>query len=368
MSTQWNVTQGDNQFVVTGGLAELKNMARRGDLGPGDMIQPPGAADWMYASEIPELQVIFSKHKEVDDDAEAANGPNYLLMGIGGALALLFLGVVVIGGGVALYFASQMTETPGALIGEGGLSYSQMIVTSAGTGLRAEPSDGGSIKTPVAKDEVLELLAKRSSFYKARTKGGAEGWIPINQVLPMYQLGGNEVKDEFDPLYNPDRYVEVSNARWMQLPPEKGKPEQESNTTVFLLAISNSSQYAMTDLRLVVTIKDAQGHELEKVEVAVEGEIPPLTDTMVGSLLPEEDAKARGKGKKKAPDAAPARILTTATYEEMASTEPELALRWMDGFEVEMATQEVMNAKLDVVELRAVPAELPKKSGKHKGG
>ena len=71
MSTQWNVTQGDNQFVVTGGLAELKNMARRGDLGAGDMIQPPGAVDWIYASEIPELQVIFAKNKDVDDEAEA---------------------------------------------------------------------------------------------------------------------------------------------------------------------------------------------------------------------------------------------------------------------------------------------------------
>lgn len=355
MSTQWNVTQGDNQFVVSGGLAELKNMARRGDLGPGDMIQPPGAVDWIYASEVPELQVIFSKNQDVDDEAEAANGgANFVLLAIGGVLALSFLAVVVVGGGVAAYFASQMTEKPTAMIGDGGLTYSQMIVTAEGTGLRGEPTESGSIRTPVKKDEVLELLAKRATFYKARTSAGAEGWIPMNQVLPMYQLGGAEVKDEYDPLYNPDRYVEVANARWMQLPGENGKPGELSNRTVFLLMVSNSSKYAMTDLKLQATIKDAQGHELEKVEVSVEGEIPPNGDTMIGTLLPEEVAKAKGKRKADA-DTPAARILTNATYEDLSVDQPELALRWMEGFEVPMKTPEVMNAKLDVIELRAVP-------------
>jgi hypothetical protein len=364
MSTQWNVTQGDNQFVVAGGLAELKNMARRGDLGPGDMLQPPGAMDWMYASEVPELQVIFAKNKEVDDDAESASGPNYLFLAIGGALAVLFVGIVIVGGGVAVYFGSRMTEGTGAMIGEGGLTYSQMIVTSAGTGLRSEPVDGGSIQTPVAKDEILELLAKRGNFYKARTRNGQEGWISLNQVLPMYQLGGADVRDEYDPLYNPDRYVEVSNARWIQMPAENGRPGELSNVTMFVLAVSNSSRYAMTDLRITATIKDPQGHELEKVEVAVEGEIPPNSETMIGSLRSEEAEKAKGKKREELP---PARILTTASFEKMAEEDPELQLRWMDGFEVEMKTSEFTNANLDVVELRAIPDEGAKKGGKRKG-
>lgn len=362
MSTQWNVTQGDNQFVVTGGLAELRTLARRGDLGPGDMLQPPGSVDWLYASEVPELQQIFAKHQQVDDEAEEAAGPNYLLIGIAGAVAVVLVLVVLVGGGVAVYFGSRMTEGSGAMIGDGGLSYSQMIVTSAGAGLRGEPAEGASLQTPVAKDEILELLAKRGTFYKARTSAGAEGWIPMNQVLPMYQLGGAEVKDEFDPLYNPDRYVEVSNARWIQLPAENPtKPGELSNATVFILAVSNASKYPMTDLRIMATIKDPQGHELEKVEVAVEGEIPPMSETMIGSLQSEEAAKAKGK---RPVDAPPARIITTSSFESMAAEDPELQLRWMDGFEVEMKTQEFTNAKLDVVELRAVPEGAKKGKGK----
>jgi hypothetical protein len=310
---------------------------------------------------VPELQQIFAKNKEVDDDAAEASGPNYVLLAVGGVLAVVFLLVVVVGGGTALYFGSRMTEGTGSMIGEGGLTYSQMIVTSAGTGLRAEPSDGGTITTPVAKDDVLELLAKRGTFYRARTKTGAEGWIPTNQVLPMYQLGGSEVKDEFDPLYNPDRYVEVSNARWVQMPAENGRPGELSNVTMFILAIANNSRYAMTDLKVVATIKDAQGHELEKVEVAIEGEVPPNAETMVGSLRSEEAEKAKGRKREELP---PARILTTATFEELAAEDPELQLRWLDGFEVPMQTQEFTNAKLDVVELRAIPDSA--KGGKSK--
>ena len=350
--SQWNVTQGDNQFVVDGGLAELKNMARRGDLGPGDMLQPPGAADWMYASEVPELQVIFAKNKDIDDEAEASGGLSPVLLAVGGVLALVFVGIVVVGVGVSAWFASQMTEGTGAMIGEGGMTYSQMIVTNAGSGLRGEPSESASIKVPLAKDDVIELLAKRGTFYRARTKSGGEGWIPLAHVLPLYQLGGAEVRDEFDPLYNPDRYVEVSNARWMQLPAENPSPGAElSNTT---------SRYAMTDLRIVATIKDAQGHELEKVEIPIEGTVDPNSETMVGTLSGEVETGKR-KSKKKDPDAPPDRVMTTSTFEELAATDPELQMRWTSGVEVEMKTQEFTNAQIDVVGLRATPEESAKK-------
>ena len=34
---------------------ELKQLVRDGSVGPGDMIQPPGASDWLYLVELPEL-------------------------------------------------------------------------------------------------------------------------------------------------------------------------------------------------------------------------------------------------------------------------------------------------------------------------
>jgi hypothetical protein len=229
-----------------------------------------------------------------------------------------------------------------------------MIVTSPAASLVAEPTDGSRSVASVAKDETLELLAKRGEFYKAKTKAGVEGWIPMTQVIPMYQLGSVDVKQEYDPLYNPDRYVEVENARWMQLPGDK--PGQElSNVTVFDFVLSNTSKYPMTDLKIVATIKDAQGHELEKVEIPVEGVVPPDDSTFVGTLGTEPVDENGQPKKKKDPNAPPDRVMTTWTFEQMAAGDPELQLRYSSGVAVEMKTEAFANAEIDVVELRAAP-------------
>jgi len=346
---QWLVTQGSHQFGVES-YAELESMARRGDLSSGDMVQPPGSTDWLYVNEVPELEQLVSRRRAVDDSAPAARAGGTTLLGVLGAT---LLGLIVVGGGLMLYLARQIPEGDEGLIGEGGLSYSQMIVTEQGTGLRDEPSDGGRITHALTKDQVLELLAKRDDFYRARTDEGAEGWIPIHHVIPMYQLGGIEVREELDPLYNPDRYVDVANARWMQLPADPKRPGAGlSNVTVFEFMISNQAPYAMTDLVLLATIKDAKGHELEKVELPVEGTIGPKEATMVGTLAPPEEET---KGKSEDEPLPDPRVLTSSTFEDMAASDPELQLRWTSGIEVAMATQEFTNAEIDILELRAVP-------------
>ncbi len=346
---QWLVTQGSHQFGVES-YAELESMARRGDLSSGDMVQPPGSTDWLYVNEVPELAQIVARRRTVEDAPAPARAGGTAILGVLGAV---LVGLIVVGGGLMLYLARQIPEGDEGLIGEGGLTYSQMIVTEQGTGLRDEPSEGGRITHALTKDEVLELLAKRDDFYRARTEAGAEGWIPIHHVIPMYQLGGIEVREELDPLYNPDRYVDVANARWMQLPADPKRPlEGLSNVTVFEFMISNQSPYTMTDLVLLATIKDAKGHEVEKVELPVEGTIGPKESTMVGTLAPPEGGANEVGDDEHAPEA---RVLTSSTFDEMATSDPELQLRWTSGIEVAMATQEFTNAEIDILELRAVP-------------
>ena len=67
----WLVTQGDRQFQAED-LSELKRLAASGSLGPGDMVQPPGASDWLYATEIDELKDLFpdTGTSMMDDDWE----------------------------------------------------------------------------------------------------------------------------------------------------------------------------------------------------------------------------------------------------------------------------------------------------------
>lgn len=343
--SQWLITQGNNQFSVNG-LADLEAMARKGDLKSGDMIQPPGASDWMYAAEVPQLAAIFGEGG-ADDDLDMPKKGN-LGMILGAGLA----GVVLLFGGAAAYFAQNLPQGNEVLIGEGGLSYSQMLVTDQGQSLLAEADERSRATTSLKKDEVLDLLSKRGDYYRARTRGGAEGWIKESAVIPMYQLGGEDVRAEYDPLYNPDRYVEVANASWQQLPPEKprrGASEDEGMITAFNFNLWNSSKYTMTDIVLQATLKDAKGAEIDTIEFSIEGEIPGERGTMVGTLKPPEDEED-----------GESRLLTAYSFGVMSKDDPELMLRYVDGVEVQLEAQDFTNAAIDIVELRAVPDDKAK--------
>jgi hypothetical protein len=329
--SRWLVTQKDHQFGVES-LGELKAMAEAGRLAAGDMVQPPGATQWLYASEIPELKARFP-----DDDGPVGRGRTLAMVGVAGVL------LVGLAAGLSLagYMYTQLPDGTETILGEGGLRYSEMLVTAEGATLKADPVATGSMVAALKKDEVLELLAKRGDHYRARTKHGQEGWVLVSQVLPMYQLGGREAREDYDPLYNPDRYVAVGNAAW-------SLTEKSDRWTVFQFGMTNASKYPITDLKLLATVKDAKGNELERVEFPVSGIIPPSDnagpgETMVGTLQPEDRVNGQPQ------------LFTQETFSEMAEEEPELQLRWVDGVEVEMKTRDFAVATVDIVEVRAVP-------------
>ncbi|HHO54302.1 MAG TPA: hypothetical protein ENK18_26385 [Deltaproteobacteria bacterium] len=350
--SQWLVTQGDNQFSVEG-LDELEELARRGDLSAGDMIQPPGTSEWIYVSEVDELRSILDARGDVDVDISSYRGAA-AGVALASVLALGLLTLVVIGGGAIFYLAQQLPRGDERLLGEGGLAFSEMILTEEGSGLWGEPDKNAAMAQALPKDSVLELVAKRGDWYRARSKSGQEGWLPEDHVIPMYQLGGEDVKEEYDPLYNPDRYVEVINARWMQLPSDDPRDDELSKVTNFEFMMKNTSIYPMTGLVIQATIKDAKGHELETVEIPIDGLLPAEGRTMVGTLKAEERRRPD-------PDAEPEEDLamTTFSFKEMAKDDPDLQLRWVSGVEVEMQTEDddFTNAEIDIIELRAVPDE-----------
>lgn len=337
--SQWIVTQGSNQFSVEG-LDELEQLARAGRLSAGDMVQPPGTTEWMYVSEIEELAPFLTGGSTLDDDdLDYKRGGSQSTMVVIGVLVAL----IVVGAGAIFTFVQQLPRAGDRLLGEGGLAYSEMLVTQPGTGLHAEPMPSSTMVQGTSKDDVLELLAKRGDWYRARSKGGSEGWIPADKVIPMYMLGGDDVRDEFDPLYNPDRYVDVLNATWRQLVATNPRPGAElSDVTVFEFLMQNKSAYPMTDLVIEATIKDAKGHELQTVEIEVDGAIPAESHTTVGTLLGATDEEEGV-------------FMTSASFQELAEDDPELQLRWSEGVEVAMGADEGVGAEINVVELRAVP-------------
>lgn len=345
--SRWLVTQGDHQFSAED-LSELQRLVRQGRIGPGDMVQPPGASDWLYAAEVPELKGLLpggtpAHHHHHDDDLDtprrAAQGP----------IIAVLLVLIAIGGYAFYHFASSIPSPEDLeLLGDKGLALTEMLVTvPGGVSVRANPEPGAAATTTAAKDARLQLLAKRGDWYRVGVPGGAEGWVAVNEVIPAYFFADAETRQDYDPIYNPDHYVFVKNSSWMQLPDKEAKnPAILGNITVFQFLLQNKSKFEMTDVKLLATIKDKDKRVLETHEIAIEGVVPPFDGTMVGTLLPDE--KVGGEP----------RAMTATLFEELSKRDPDLALRWMDGIEVPMNSQGFVEANIDLLQIRAVPKKL----------
>lgn len=338
---RWMVSRNDGSQEPVDGLAGLKELARAGRLAPADMVQPPGTNEWMYASEIEEIA------GELKNVGASADLDDFEYKSSGGAmravLSVIFLSIFLGAAYKANEFFNKIPTDAGTLLDN--FSYSEMIVTGEEVKMRSQPDNASAVVAPVPNGEALELLSKRGEFYRARMKkGGSEGWVPVDQVMPMYMLGGKEVMRERDPLYNPDRYLTVGNASWMQLPEQRA-----ARITVFQFALRNSSRYDMTDVVMVATIKDSKGHDLEKVEFHVDGVVPSSGATMVGTIVNDKADESKGELKR--------RLITEATFKTLSADDPDLALMYNAGAEVKMTTEDFTEATIDIVELRAVPRE-----------
>ncbi len=333
--SKWLVSQGDRQFSARD-LGELKQLASNGTIGSGDMIQPPGASDWLYASELPDLQGLLRDGGGADLDDIDFRPPRSHAPLI--ALLMLLIG----GGGYAMYhYAKQMPEAGELeLLGDGGLAMSEVLVTEEDAPLYSKPD--GSTTGTLRKDSAVDLLGKRKGWYHVRdAERGLEGYVRAEHVIPAYAFAGAKERENYDPLYNPDRYVFVKNSSWLQI------DQQNRNLTIFQFMLQNKSKFEMTDLVLLATIKDKTGKELEQVEIPVSGVIPAHQSVMVGTLAPEDEND---------PDAEPIN-LTTFTFDKLAEDDEDLRLRWSDGVEVEMQEKGFTEASIDILELRAVPLD-----------
>lgn len=327
---RWLVNRNETQTAVDS-MAALRALAQSGELGAGDMIQPPGATDWLYVVEVPELKAILDRASAAGLDDDLAPRRGY-----GGILTGAVLVALLAGGGFAIATYGQRLPDPSQRILDS-VGFSEVVVTGRNVQLAAEPGAGAGTVAAVRDGSVLGLLAKRGDFYKVRDEArGVEGWVPIDQVLPAYLIGGGDVVKSYDPLYNPDRYLIVNNAGWMQLPEQLAE-----QITVFQFQLQNDSDYDMTDLVMVATIKDSRGHELERVEFHVEGVVPAKGQTMVGTLV--------------SPDSEERRLVTQTTFDQLAAKDPELRLEYNDGVEVRMTTSDFTEASIDIIELRALP-------------
>ena len=343
---RWLVTQRDRQFTAKD-LAELKKLAGEGQIGPGDMIQPPGASDWLYAIELPELKGLVKRDPNAgDDDLEGRRGVPMGVL-VAGAIA------IIAGGGYMMYdYAQKLQAVDLELLGENGLQLTEMLITAEGGAPLYGQPEGGSAGGTVPKNEKVQLVAKRKSLkvdgepgagrYQIRTATGSEGWVEVDAVVPAYFFADKDTRTDYDPIYNADNYVFVKNASWMQLPDQR-----KNNITVFEFLLQNKSKFDMTDVMLLATIKDKNDKVLETKEVTIEGTIKRFDGSMVGTLQP-------AKGDK---EGVP-RLMTTSSFNDLAKDDPDMQMRWSSGIEVQMESSGFVEANIDLLQVRAVARKL----------
>jgi hypothetical protein len=336
---RWLVTDGDRQFAARD-LGELKELARQGQISAGAMIQPPGASDWLYATEVPELRGLVRSRPATSTDHEdfAAPRDNFLRNAVLVVLAL----VAVTGAWFFYHWATRVpkVEDLALLGGAKGLELSEMLVTADPATLRAEPSEDARTVSTIAKDQRIRLLAKRGPWYRVQADG-KEGWVAVADVIPAYYFANAEERENYDPIYNPDRYLSVTTPRWVKLPPDA---PGAANTTVFQFGLKNESKFDMTDFRLLATISDARGRVLEEKEIAVEGVVPKYDSAAVGTQTPPKGAPS-----------GPRRQLTYWTFsQENAGAPDEAWERWSDGVEVAMGSSDYTQADVKLLQARAI--------------
>jgi hypothetical protein len=325
------------QQVSAANLEELRRLAKKGELGAGDIVQPPGASDWLYALEVPELKTAFPDHalEPLDMPTEARTLPT-------GVKVAAAIGLSIVAIGTWSYALNLAASEPAIedleLIGEKGMNYGQVLVTAEGASLHAEASESSADVAPLPKNAKVDLLGKRGRWYRLRLDG-KEGYAKVDDVVPAYFFADERTKLEHDPLYNPDKYVYVANSSWMQ-----PADADSDRVTQFEFMLQNDSKFEMTDIKIVAAIKDHRGAVLEQQEIPVVGAMPPNQGVMVGTLLPDR------KDKTGTPQ-----VILSSEYEKLLQTDPTLAERWADGVEVRLASTGFQEANVTLVEVRAVP-------------
>jgi hypothetical protein len=286
-------------------MDELRRLAREGALEAGDLLQPPGARDWLYVAEVPELA----------GDVQAPTVATPVAWGRGGSMLAAVMGVAAIA--VWAWAVSVRAGIPaeGSVRlrgGADGLKDEQALVTVDDAQLTGEPGAGAPVAT-LGRSDVVTLLDKRGLSWQVRA-GETTGWIDASKIIPGWYFGDDKVRATYNPLFNPGQYVTVANGG------ATSGPESPAGTANFTFLLSNTSAYEMNGLTLGITLKDPAGSVLETRELAIEGSVPAGANTMVGTLKPS----------KAAPPTEGA-VMTNAAYEKVLLTDTKASERWMDG-------------------------------------
>jgi len=269
----WRITRGDLQFTVKD-VAELKLMAVGGKIHSGDLVQPPGTTEWLYATEVQELNGLI--RERVSDAAADLDKRIRRARTMRAVVVLLALGVFG-SAAWAIWFlrdAIESSDAPPPLIGDhpDALEPLEAITVEYAT-LLSKPDARSEPVGEVQKDRIVKLIRKLGDYYEVELEGGQTGWVGWLQVIPAY-LFSQELTDQYDPLFNPQRYLELANYVWSPRD-EPGKPE---TLTDMMFTLVNPTDYGMADVLMHLDFFDGANAKVGQIDYAVGRLVPPRGD------------------------------------------------------------------------------------------
>ncbi len=268
--TQWRITRGDEQFVAQD-LAELKVWAANGKVRSDDLIQAPGASEWNYAAETPQLDGLLKGSDgdgPTEDDFHRQRSEKVLRQVV----------LVVTGIGVIIAFAVMIRvwlnppdpADKDLTSGTYAVKARDALITGD-CALRRSPDARSAAVTNLAKDDRVQLLSKYGDWYEVGTEANQQGYVSIDDILPGYYLAKSEHK-KWDPIYNPEIYLSVSMNDW-QVVMDEYKPRDVEHLTLLALNVSNTCQYDMEDIVFLVHFWDPV-NEIRAEEITLEEVVP----------------------------------------------------------------------------------------------
>ena len=317
MGTPWHVWKDDDQRFVVDDLKQLRTLAQQGSIKAYDLVQPDGASDWLYASEVPSIGDIQVADEVSTFGAPKKTSPFKSILGFCAAVGALYFGYQ----GYTTWLEIP-SESDLQIIGESGLKPDEALTT--GTARVLSSPDGSSLGTLEANTKV-QLIEKQKELFKVETPKGT-GWISMYDLAPAYLMADQVIRDQYDSRFNTYRKIEVRNPSWE-------RAERGSDITNLTLSLQNLSPFPVEDIVIRISLSDASGNSIKK-EVAVTGTIKESDTDKIGTL--------RGQ------DGEPDRILTRSELRKMKKKDADVVDRWVEIIEFPLGNQKFTQPSIEI--------------------
>ena len=63
------------------------------------------------------------------------------------------------------------------------------------------------------KNEVVELVDKEGTMFKVKYNG-KEGWLSIDDLVPLYLFSDDKVREQYQARFDPHRKINILEPNW----------------------------------------------------------------------------------------------------------------------------------------------------------